>query len=250
MSNRAVGLILNAFFPNRCRICGKVIALRDTVCEECGRGDFFITGEICPLCGFEKDDCVCKKHKNSYSAVCAPFYYSGGAKQSVLRLKYGNGDFYAKNLAFYMAECVRKNYSDLHIDEIAFVPMTKRQQLERGFNQSELLANEISKLLSLPVRKYLVKCFETKPQHSLKENLRKGNVLGAFDIGTVYEKPSFTDRSVEECTPEGKTILLCDDIKTTGSTLNECAKMLTINGAENVVAVCAAITKKQVDKNR
>jgi ComF family protein len=242
--------IINAFFPARCSLCGKVINPHYDLCSECENGSFFIKDEICPLCGVEKQNCICKKHKNSYSAVCSPFYYEGGAKRAVLKLKYGNGNAYAKSLANYLAECVRKNYSDKAIDEICFIPMTKRQLKERGFNQSELLANGLSELLDIPVRKYLIKEFETKPQHSLKESLRKGNVLGAYDVTQVFENPSLKERSVEKISPEGKTILLCDDIKTTGSTLNECAKMLMLAGAKEVVCVSAAITKKRVDKSK
>lgn len=242
--------MVNALFPKRCSLCGKVINPHFNLCGECESGEFFIKDEICSLCGVEKQHCICKKHKNSYSSVCSPFYYEGGAKRAVLRLKYVNGEANARSLAEYMAQSVRKNYSDTTVDEICFVPMTDRQKKERGFNQSELLAYEISKILGIPVRHYLVKAFETKPQHSLKESLRKGNVLGAYDVTEVFERPSLKERSVEKISPEGKTILLCDDIKTTGSTLNECAKLLMLAGAKEVVCVCAAITKKRVDKNK
>ncbi len=242
--------ILNAFFPKRCALCGTVINPHYRLCKECESGSFFIKDEICTFCGAEKQFCKCKKHKNSYSAVCAPFYYRNGAKRAVLKLKYGNGGEYAKNLSSYMAQCVKKNYSDIIIDEICFVPMTARQEKQRSFNQSELLANGLSQLLGIPVRKYLVKEFETKPQHSLKESLRKGNVLGAYNAGEVFENSSLKQRSVEKISPEGKTILLCDDIKTTGSTLNECAKMLLLSGAKEVVCVTAAITNNRVDKNK
>ena len=246
----ARNFIVNAFFPKRCSLCGKVINPHYSLCSECRNASFFINGEICLLCGAEKQSCICKKHKNSYSAICSPFYYEGGAKRAVLRLKYGNPSAYAKSLSGYMAECVKKNYTDKTIDEICFVPMTKRQLRERGFNQSELLADGLSAFLGIPVRRYLVKAFETKQQHTLKESLRKGNVLGAYDITEVFENPSLKERSVNSISPEGKTILLCDDIKTTGSTLNECAKMLLLAGAKEVVCVTAAITKKRVDKNK
>ena len=242
--------LINAFFPKRCALCGKVINPHCHLCNECENGSFFIRDEICTFCGVEKQHCICKKHKNSYSAVCAPFYYEGGAKRAVLRLKYGNGGRYAKNLAGYMADCVKKNYSDKTIDEICFIPMTLRQLKERSFNQSELLADELSTLLGVPVRRYLFKEFETKQQHTLKESLRRGNVLGAYNVTNEFESPSFKERSVEKMSPEGKTILLCDDIKTTGSTLNECAKMLLLSGAKEVVCITAAITKKRVDKSK
>ena len=229
--------IVNAFFPKRCSLCGKVINPHSELCPDCENGDFYIKGEICTFCGVEKEYCVCKKHSNSYSSICAPFYYEGGAKAAILKLKFGEHRQYAKSLAGYMAKCVGERYGEIEIDEITFVPMTKRQIRERSFNQSELLALELGKLLGKPVKRSLVKEFETKQQHTLKGNLRKGNVLGAFN----------TDNTPEN-SPQGKTILLCDDIMTTGSTVNECAKMLRLSGAKDVVCVTAAITKNQVDK--
>ena len=238
MSKKTVkDYVINAFFPNRCCLCGKVINLRDELCAECENGDFYIKGEICEYCGTEKEYCVCKKHKNSYSSICAPFYYEDGAKAAVLNLKFGEKPQYAQGLASFMAECVRKRYGDIEIDQIAFVPMTEKQINERSFNQSELLADKMGQLLDIPVNDCLVKTFETKQQHTLKESLRKGNVLGAYDVKTE-----------QEFSPEGKTILLCDDVMTTGATLNECAKMLMLSGAKNVVCITAAITKKRVDK--
>ncbi|MBE6835316.1 MAG: ComF family protein [Ruminococcaceae bacterium] len=230
-------LLINAFFPERCELCGKVIYPYLQICDECENGSFYIRNEICHFCGVEKEYCVCKKKKNSYSGICAPFYYEGGAKKAILNLKFRKKTQYAKNLAGYMAECVEKNYPDVSFDYITFVPMTKRQIKERGFNQSELFAEGLYDLLLVPVKSCLVKVFETKQQHTLKESLRKGNVLGAFDV----------DKSVDL---EGKTILLCDDIQTTGSTLNECAKMLKLAGAKEVYCVTAAITKKRVDKKQ
>ena len=231
----AKDFIINAFFPKRCALCGRLINPHSVLCSECENGDFYIKGDICPLCGAEKEHCNCKKHRNSYSSVVAPFYYEGGAKTAVLKLKFGENRQYAKNLAEFMAKCVCERYPETEFDEIAYVPMTKSQVRERSFNQSELLARQLGKILSKPVSDCLVKEFETGQQHSLKESLRKGNVLGAFNIS-------------DSASVKDKTFLLCDDIKTTGATLNECAKMLRLSGAKDVICVTAAITKKQVDK--
>lgn len=104
----------------------------------------------------------------------------------------------------------------------------------RGFNQAELLARGVSGLTDIPFSDMLVKTIETKQQHNLKEFERSGNVLGAFDIK-------------EECLPllKGARVLLCDDVKTTGSTLNECAKTLLISGAEEVMCLTACIAQRE-----
>ena len=162
----------------------------------------------------------------------------GGAREAVLRMKYAVNYQSAEYLAEKMADCVRERYCDVQFDEIAFVPFSKKQKRIREENQSEMLATELGKLLGLPVRSYLVKLYDTRQQHTLKESLRSGNVLGIFDVDD------------KEHSPEGKTILLCDDVKTTGATLNECAKMLRLAGAKDVKCVAATITKKQVDKSK
>jgi predicted amidophosphoribosyltransferase len=99
-----------------------------------------------------------------------------------------------------------------------------------------LLATELSKVLSLPVKNVLEKIFDNNIQHESSQNRRKGNVLGVYDV-----------RENEDV--KGKTILLVDDIKTTGATLNECAKILKIRGAEKVYCVTVALTGKKVSKN-
>ena len=233
--------ILCLFFPKRCCFCGKVIRPEKTVCSECEDEAFRIEGETCLLCGYSKQDCICKGHKNAYSEIYSPFYYELGGRKAVLRLKDKGVKSVAERLAKDMYESVMKNASDKDFDEIAFVPMTKRQLKSRPANQSELLARELSKLMNIPVRSYLVKLSDVPMQHTLNESKRKGNVLGIFDVTDVTE-----DENV--FSPQGKSILLCDDVKTTGATLNECAKMLKLAGAKRVCCVTATVTKKRLTK--
>ena len=123
---------------------------------------------------------------------------------------------------------------------IMFVPMTRKKERKRGYNQSKLLAERISEMTYLPVLKgILIKRRETKNQHDLSYHERLDNLHGSYEI---------TDKSVIK----GKTILLCDDVKTTGATLNECAFELRINGAKAVYSICAAVNpslKWKIERN-
>lgn len=111
--------------------------------------------------------------------------------------------------------------------------MLPAREKERGYNQSALLARELSALLGVPADCHaLCKSIDTPAQHALKGAERRGNVFGVFEVPAP--------ESVE-----GKTILLCDDIKTTGATLDECAKTLKLAGAKEVYCVCIAVTRKQ-----
>ena len=131
-----------------------------------------------------------------------------------------------------MAASIRANLPGVAFDQITCVPMRTAKEKERGYNQSALLAQELSKLLEIPVHCHLLrKCADTPAQHELKGAERRGNVFGVFEVA----KPELT---------QGKTILLCDDVKTTGATLDECAKMLKLAGAQEVYCACIAVTRK------
>lgn len=227
---RVEDALLTAVFPRHCPYCGKVIVPSQYICEDCLDHLPIIEEPICYLCGHSKKDCVCKKHKAHYDAIVAPFYYEGEILTAVHRLKYENKDFLAEVFAKDMAEAVRHFLPLAEIDVLTYIPFTKKQKRERLYNPSEVLCRALSKELSIPAEPLLTKLYETKTQHMLSEEARSGNVLGAYDA-------PFLEKTA------GKTILLVDDIKTTGSTLSECAKMLWLSDAKKVYACTFAITR-------
>ena len=112
------------------------------------------------------------------------------------------------------------------------VPTDPARLRRRGYNQAELLARELAKLLDKPCLPLLEKTRETRPMHGLRPEERRANVLGAYRL------------CCEGKLVAGKRILLCDDILTTGSTLSECARMLKMDGAAGVFCLCAAAARK------
>ncbi len=224
---------VSVFYPNRCRFCTRVIDIRKAVCPECEDSKNEITGEICMACGCMKKDCTCRGKKHFYVAVAAPYYYDGAAGKAIKLLKFQNRKECADPLFEDMASCLLTRFSGYTFDAVTFVPSSKKEKRSRGFNQAEILAKGVAELSNIPFWEALVKDFETAPQHSLPENERTGNLLGVFNIK-------------DGITLSGKRILLCDDVKTTGSTLNECAKTLLIGGASEVFCLTAAITKNQI----
>lgn len=223
---------LCAVFPRRCRYCGKVITPERQICEDCETNLPHIPVPVCPLCGHTKTDCTCKQKKHKYKSICAPFYYEDAIVQAIHRLKFENKDFLAEPFAADMAACIRREYADITFDSVTFVPFTKRQMRIREWNPSEALAKALAEHLGLPLEALLVKLYETKTQHTLASNMRTGNVFGVFDIA-------------DPNAVAGKTVLLVDDIKTTGATLSECAKMLMLADAKAVYACTFAITKRK-----
>lgn len=216
------------FFPKRCAMCGGVIEPGEMLCEECGKRNNTLVLPICYHCGRSRKDCVCKGRKNRFvSAFAAPFYYEGSVEKAIKRLKFDRETDVAPWLGGQMAEFARMVYPEVVFDFVTFVPMTEKEKKERGFNQSELLSDTVGETLSLPVRDVLLKIYETKRQRTLRERQRSGNVLGVFEV----PEPSQV---------KDKRILLCDDLTTSGATLTECAKMLMIHGAREVLCLTAA----------
>ncbi|MCR5485280.1 MAG: ComF family protein [Clostridiales bacterium] len=222
--------LLYTIFPKRCFFCGKVISPRENTCEECGDRVERVERPSCIYCGCGKDRCSCGKKRGYYEALAAVYYYNGPARECIHRFKFSGQSEIGKSIAREMAETARTVFDGVKFDLVTSVPMRKKNIRARGFNQSELLAIETGRLLDIPVNNsLLVKLYDTESQHDLPELFRSGNIFGVFDV---------TDRDMIN----GKTVLLCDDVTTSGATLNECAKMLVINGAEKVYCLTAATT--------
>lgn len=218
-----------AVFPKRCCFCGKVIPPHEDECGECEAQVPRVSMPICYRCGEGKDRCNCKKNRNRFvTAFASPFYYSGLVKKSIMRLKLGDEKDIAKALGKEMADFSKMVYDGVKFDFVTYIPMTHKEFTERGYNQVELIASEIAKELSIECKCVLTKLYETSPQRMLNERYRSGNVFGAFDVN---------DREAVK----DKRILLCDDVLTTGNTLSECAKMLMIHGAREVMCLTAAV---------
>jgi len=222
--------VLSVFFPRRCKYCGVVIKPKDELCKSCQNSLPRIEKPVCFKCGRSKTDCKCKAKSAYYDRIIAPFYYTAAIETAVSRFKFHHIAFLYKGYADDMALCVRESFEDTNYDLICFVPFSKRDNKKRPFNQSELLAVQISEALGVEMCDLLVRLYDTDTQHRLGSALRRGNVFGVYDVK-------------DGCSVEGKSVLLVDDIKTTGSTLNECAKMLKIHGAQRVDCVSFAVAK-------
>lgn len=221
-------------FTQRCRYCGRVIDIRKEACQACEENIKEITGAICYKCGKEKKKCDCNGQLLFYEKLCAPYYYDGAIKSLIWRYKFRGKTDIANFLAEQMAKCVVIRYEGYDFDLITYVPGTKKDIKSRGYNQAEILAKKLSEIIDVPCEELLIKSFETAPQHTLPEMKRSGNLLGVFDVKANVDV-------------EFKRILLCDDVKTTGVTLNECAKTLMIGGAAEVFCITAAVTEKETE---
>lgn len=228
-----ISLIKEAFFPITCAACGEVTEGGEPLCDFCREMlKPFNPIKRCIRCGNEESDCECKYRVFHFDGLIAPFENKDTARLGVYSFKFcrkmSNADYFAKQMAL----CVKNEYRDIRFDAVTFVPMHKYRFLKRGFNQSRVLAEKIAEALALPLEDTLAVLKAGKRQHDLFGKERVQNVKGRYKAKGILR---------------GKTLLLVDDIKTTGATLDECAKQLYYRGADGVYCVTSLISVR--DKN-
>lgn len=224
-------MILSLLFPVKCVYCGEIIPkTKLPICKTCAKSIPLLKGDLCKYCGREYNACFCKLGDYAFTRNVSVLKYDGVAATIIKRFKFGKKPQLAKFMAEEVAYCVKKNYQDINFDFITFVPMNRIKQFKRGFNQSELIANEVGKILDLPVIKTLGRKYSSKDQKFKKRNERIKSVKGQF-----YARSQF----------DGKTILLIDDVLTSGATLSECSLMLKRSKALQVYTATFAITYKK-----
>ncbi len=223
-------IFLNVFFPKRCVECKR--PAEDFVCLECVQKIEKIKTSTCPGCGkisqFSKYCPKCKSREklNLAGLIAAARYETGPVKEMVHHLKYSAITSLAGPLGELIFERLERDLPTGNL-VIVPVPLHKNREFIRGFNQSELIARHVSKRLNIAGGCALKRVINTQSQVSLTGKLRRINLAGAFQC---------SDRELIE----NKTVLLIDDVTTTGTTLNECAKILRKNGAKKVFGVVVA----------
>lgn len=228
---------VQSFFPKLCICCGEAIDEQDELCANCHRLiERFDIEKRCVNCGLEKGNCDCNARVFYFSACCAPFHNLGLASRIMRGFKFLHREHYGRYLAQQMALTVRTEYSGIEFDGICYVPATRRITMKRGYNQSRVLAAHISSITGIPLFDNALKCRRKRSaQHTLSYKERFENVKDLYEWN--YQN-------------KGRTLLLVDDIKTTGATLNECARQLLLSGAEKVYCVTGLITKKPENEKK
>lgn len=224
-----ISLLQRIFFPEKCPLCGKLLNFNESVCPSCKSSDIRLSASFCHGCGQDTDKCICSEERISLSHIAAVYVYTGLSKARIHEFKFRGkkslGKVFGDEMSFRVSEC----FYDADFDLVSFVPLSKARQKERGYNQSEILAKQISKRLFIPCEKLLEKTAETKKQHELSAKERMSNLNNAFSLS-------------KDADIKGKTVLLCDDVKTTGATLKECEKLLLKSGAKDVYCICIALS--------
>ena len=222
MGKRIIKYIKNIFY-----CLAGLIYSGDESCVIC-KGYSQESEALCTICKDKLRACgesfYIGKCDEKYLAMSV-FYYSNIIKELIIRLKYKSDFICGEILAKHMVEFIKNG--ELQFDLISFVPMTKKALKIRGYNQSEFLANYLSRFLNVKVTCNLIKTDDTKDQIGLSGEERWVNMEKCFKI----EKNEFI---------KNKNILLIDDVITTGATAFQCAHTLKENGANNICVLTIA----------
>lgn len=202
--------ILELIFPRKCMFCNEKINERYTC------------GKCLNIIKYYKE-WVEKPVDAYYDKLICAMKYSGKPRTQMLKFKFNAAKYLAKGFAEILFQKIIKY--DINADLIIPVPISKKRYYERGYNQSELIVKYLSRLIKLEYRNdILIKVKNNNRQSELSENKRKDNVKDTYSI-----------KNAEMI--KGKKIILIDDIYTTGSTVNECSKILKKVGASQVVVL-------------
>lgn len=211
--------ILDLIFPRRCVSCGQ---LGKYFCRSCQRKIEFIDFQICPYCGKRAIDGLthykCRK-MYGLDGFFASLYFRGAVKKAIHLVKFDHVSDLVPSLISVAFPSLPKYLTGF--DLLVPVPLHRKREKERGYNQSGLIAKNISKRFGIPVVNLLVRKKYTEAQANLKLDARRENVKNVFDF------VSYLDIS-------GKSVILIDDVATSRLTLIECAKVLKRNGAGKV----------------
>jgi len=233
--------LLDVILPPICHICHSYIPNAGTlhICPTCRDRLPLVSSPLCPLCGIPFSGAggdhrcgTCLTHTPHFDSARAHFLYEGSIRDLIHIFKYNQHTHLRYPLALLALEGISGFLTDNDPHLIVPVPLHRSRLRKRGFNQAVLLGRVISHQLSLPMlTDALVRTRPTEPQIELSAAERRLNVKGAFTVN----RPDHV---------AGKRILLLDDVMTTGSTMDECAKELKKAGAAVVIAATVARTAR------
>jgi ComF family protein len=225
--------LIDFFFPPRCPFCGEKpeeAVEPHLLCPSCLSQIKRISHPLCPRCGKgfmteAGEDHLCSDclRGNGHFHLARSFaLYEGLMAEEISRFKYGGTSRLAKPLGGLLSDFADPGFSFQSYDRIIPVPLHPRRLRHRGYNQSLLLAREVSRKCSVPLDfASLRRIRPTPPQTRLSEAERQKNIRGAFAV----PDPQMVRK---------KSVLLIDDVFTTGATVEECSKVLLRAGANRV----------------
>jgi len=215
-------MIHKNIIPSQCLLCGSFEDVDCGLCSSCMSQIRPVPPPVCDICGKPLGDpgvCIsCQAFRPKFDKMLAAACFEGLLKDMIHLFKYQRKSIFKKILAGILYEHLSK--MDMDIDVISFVPLHWTRLIERGYNQSALIAKELSRHMGVKIRYNVLK--KTKrgiPQVGLGQKARSKNVEGTFRASDV----------------KGKSVMIVDDVITTGATGKEVARALKDAGASYVI---------------
>jgi ComF family protein len=226
--------LMSLLFPAHCGVCGFRLSEEETpalLCGGCREKIGPLSEPLCTVCSHPMAGLFqcpnCEDRRWHLSMIVAAARHEGVVRELIHRFKYGRDQSLVRPLAQLLPAALEDpRIRGKRFDAIVPVPLHSLRERERGFNQSALLASRLAKQQKLPLLPLLRRTRRTAPQARFDRHQRMENLEGAFALhGTI---------------PEGSTLLLVDDVTTTGATFDACAAILIAGGAAEVCAVSVA----------
>ncbi len=236
--------LVNLIYPNKCIFCQRVTEIGKDIfiCDNCREKTLFCKdAECCKICGKpqmslgEKGKCyTClTKTYRAYKKATAVVKYDAVTARGIRRYKDGNNPNAGTIFAHLMAEQMTRELANVKFDCIVGVAPNRKRALKRGIDPVDILCENLSRITGVPYKKNTLKRIKEVPkQSSLNYNDRMRNMIGAVGLTKTADV-------------SGKTVLLIDDIMTTGATVSECAYILKEGGAKGVYILTFATVVKE-----
>lgn len=214
----------------RCNSCGKEIFEGEYFCDSCLRNLPYNDKVFCNHCGrklkvYAEYCSTCREELLSVDKARSVFDYDKPISSLIKRAKYDKRLYLLDMFAEYLSNLYLKSY--FNADYICFVPMTEKAKKKRGYNQGELLAKKVGERVNVKVLEVIEKVNETTRQAKLNREQRLKNLEGVFRIKSR--------KLVRD-----KTIVIIDDVSTTGATAENIARKLKSAGAKTVYLLTIA----------
>ena len=216
----AIPTPIDLLFPPKCVICRKLLPLSQQI-------------EICPECAraLSATGSHAEQHGEFFEACYSPLFYEEPLRKAFLRYKFNGKRQYASVFSRWMADCLSSQELMIAFDYVTWAPLSRLRRWHRGYDQAQQLAENVANRLSLPIYPTVQKAYR-RPLSQLSGD-RSARMARILDAYTIRKDADVHNRS----------ILLVDDIVTSGATLSECARILKTAGAKQVY--CLTLARKR-----
>ncbi len=236
MQYKIMRKIFALIYPERCAACDKLIT-EPYFCNECKDKIKTIAVKTCLKCGLPTKLCNCSTRFCYFKWCSSPFENKDEVRVAFYSFKFKGNRSIAPFFAEKMACLAKEKYSEIPFDLVTSVPCHYKTKAKFGFDRVGYLARKTAKLLKFPYKNCLKQPKPSVNQHkaaSIDERFK--NIRNKYRVKRGFNVT-------------GKTVLLIDDIKTTGATLSECARELRLSGAKEVYVLTALITYPKPKEN-